>query len=298
MKLGAIPNTRFTLALAISAVVALVLLLAGLAVTTVSWLVAAWLALYVMVAVSDLVLTRKAWRAAEVRMQRVLPAAFALGVSHDVELQFEVASTHVWHCRLFDHADASLLICGLPAVLDLVGGKRTSTTYNVRPTARGPVRFEPADLFVRSRWRCWELRLRVGEQEMRRVYPDFAQISRFAWLAGDRRLAEIGIKTYQQRGEGTDFKQLAEYRIGDSIRHIDWKATSRFGKPIVRQFQNERDQCVMFLIDCGRRMRSDDRTRDIGQSHFDQVLNAVMLLTYVALGVQSFIAARKARIGR
>ena len=115
------------------------------------------------------------------------------------------------------------------------------------------------------------------------VYPDFGQVARYAWLAGDRRLQEIGIKTYQQRGSGTDFKQLSEYRVGDSVRHIDWKATQRLGKPIVREFQDERDQCVMLLVDCGRRMRADDRQGAIGTTHFDQVLNAVMLLSYVAL---------------
>jgi uncharacterized protein (DUF58 family) len=127
--------------------------------------------------------------------------------------------------------------------------------------------------------------------EARRVYPDFAQIARYAWLAGDRRLQEIGIKTYQQRGEGTDFKQLAEYRYGDAVRHIDWKASLRLDKPIVREFQDERDQRVMLLIDCGRRMRSDDRTRPVGASHFDQVLNAVMLLAYVALGQGDAVGA-------
>ncbi len=55
------------------------------------------------------------------------------------------------------------------------------------------------------------------------------------------------------------------------------------GKPIVREFQDERDQCVMLLVDCGRRMRADDRPGAIGTTHFDQVLNAVILLSYVAL---------------
>ena len=67
------------------------------------------------------------------------------------------------------------------------------------------------------------------------------------------------------------------------MRHIDWRATLRLDKPIVREFQDERDQCVMLLVDCGRRMRADDRDGAIGTTHFDQVLNAVMLLTYVAL---------------
>src|SRR3954453_18242358 len=124
----------------------------------------------------------------------------------------------------------------------------------------------------------------MGEEELRGVDLDLGQACRRACLAGGRRLQEIGIKTYQQRGEGTDFKQLAEYRYGDPVRHIDWKATLRRGLPIIREFQDERDQCILLLIDCGRRMRAEDRQDGgVGSSHFDQVLNAVMLLSYVAL---------------
>jgi uncharacterized protein (DUF58 family) len=104
-------------------------------------------------------------------------------------------------------------------------------------------------------------------------------------------LQEIGVKTYQLRGQGTDFKQLSEYRIGDAVRHIDWRATLRLSKPIVREFQDERDQCVMLLIDCGRRMRADDRLSEIGTTHFDQVLNAVLLLSYVALKQDDAVGA-------
>ena len=151
------------------------------------------------------------------------------------------------------------------------------------PGRRGEITFAPADVRVRSRWGLWELFERLGTTDTRRVFPDFAQVARYAWLAGDRRLQEIGIKTYQLRGQGTDFKQLSEYRVGDPVRHIDWKATLRLGKPIVREFQDDRDQCVLLLIDCGRRMRADDRHGAVGTTHFDQVLNAVMLLSYVAL---------------
>ena len=70
---------------------------------------------------------------------------------------------------------------------------------------------------MRSRLKLWELQDRIGESQSRRVYPDFAQVARYAWLAGDRRLAQIGIKTHRQRGEGTDFKQLSEYRTGDAL---------------------------------------------------------------------------------
>src|SRR5262249_15348680 len=126
----------------------------------------------------------------------------------------------------------------------------TSATYRVTPTQRGEVAFAPADIRIRSQWRLCELLERIGPRETRRVYPDFAPLARYAWLAGDRRLQEIGIKTYHLRGQGTDFKQLSEYRLGNSVRHIDWRATLRLHKPIVREFQDERDQVVMLLVDC------------------------------------------------
>src|SRR5262249_21187685 len=188
----------------------------------------------------------------------------------------------VWRCTLHDHVDSSFVTEGLPATLVLPRAQ-VDTTYTVVPTTRGVVTFAPADVRVRSRWGLCDLLVQLGTSETRHVYPDFAQVARYAWLAGDRRLQDIGIKTYQQRGEGTDFKELSEYRVGDSVRHIDWRATLRLGKPIVRAFQDERDQSVMLLLDCGRRMRADDRQSGVGTTHFDQVLNAVMLLSYVAL---------------
>src|SRR6185295_7420426 len=133
------------------------------------------------------------------------------------------ATSGTWHVALYDHADASLQIEGLPLHLTLEPGKETQSAYLLMPTRRGEVIFSPADARVRSRWGLCELLEKLGERQVRRVYPDFAQIARYAWLAGDRRLQEIGIKTFTQRGAGTDFKQLTEYRPGDPIRHIDWK---------------------------------------------------------------------------
>ena len=75
------------------------------------------------------------------------------------------------------------------------------------------------------------------------------------------------------------FTSYVEYRRGDSLRQIDWRATSRLRKLISREYQEERDQQIIFLLDCGRRMR----TKDGALSHFDHTLNAVLLLSYVAL---------------
>jgi uncharacterized protein (DUF58 family) len=271
------------LLLGVAAAGAIAALSLGVPRSTVTPLAGAFALLLAALTVADYYFSRRAWADAEVQLVRRLPSAFAIGVKKPVHVQIAASGRHAWRCELFDHCDSSLAVAGLPARLELFPKKRTEVTYEVVPARRGEIDFEAADVRIRSRLGFCELLERLGGNDTRRVYPDFAQVARYAWLAGDRRLQEIGIKTYQQRGEGTDFKQLAEYRYGDPVRHIDWKATLRQNKPILREFQDERDQCVMLLVDCGRRMRAYDVEQGITSGHFDQVLNAVMLLSYVAL---------------
>jgi uncharacterized protein (DUF58 family) len=287
----AAPSRSLLVTLAVIGVAALAALLAGAANTSVAWATAAAVVALLLTAVGDYFVSSRAWRTANVRFARRLPPAFAIGVERGVRVTLEHGHSSDWRCELYDHVDASVVAKGLPVALRIPAGQRVDTTYTITPTRRGEITFAPAEARVRSRLRLCDLRVRLGVAETRRVYPDFAEIARYAWLAGDRRLQEIGIKTFVQRGEGTDFKQLAEYRYGDSVRHIDWKATLRLDKPIVREFQDERDQRVMLLIDCGRRMRADDRHGAVGTAHFDQVLNAVMLLSYVALGQGDAVGA-------
>lgn len=283
MRASAIPSKATIRVLAVSATIALVLLVVGVPLPWVGWAVAAFSLVAFPTAVADLLISRRDWRQGNATLTRHLPAAFAIGVKKPIALSIDIESTHTWKCTLHDHVEPNFAVEGLPLTCSLTGGKRTEVSYVVTPSERGLASFEPASLRIQSRLNIWELLERLGADEQRRVYPDFAQVGRYAWLAGDHRLAEIGIKTYRQRGQGTDFKQLSEYRSGHSVRHIDWKATLRLDKPIIREFQDERDQNALLLIDCGRRMRADDSQQSVGSSHFDQVLNATMLLTYVAL---------------
>ncbi len=240
-------------------------------------------AVVLLAAAFDVWRSVRAWRAAPPELTRQLPAALAIGVKREIPITLASTGPSSWHCLLHDDADAALATTGLPVRLPVEPGRASETTYTAIPTRRGDARFAPADVRVRSRWGLFEFQERIGIEEVRRVYPDFAQVARYAWLAGDRRLQQIGIKSYRRRGEGTEFRQLREYRVGDSVRQIDWRATLRHDKPIVREYQDERDQCVMLLVDCGRRMRADDRAGAVGTTHFDQVLNAVLLMAYVAL---------------
>jgi uncharacterized protein (DUF58 family) len=278
-----IPSRATVLLLASAALACTVALLLGAPLAGVAQAAALALGLGGVWVATDLWLSLRAWRQAPLRTQRALPDALALGVPRVLQLTLVNDGPHAWALTLFDEVDPRLGFEGLPQRVQVPAGKRVELRYTVTPHQRGPVQLGATQLRLRSRGGSFELLRTLGAGQQLHVYPNFAAVARYAWLAGDRRLAQIGIKTYPQRGMGTDFKQLADYKQGDPIRHIDWKATLRYGKPIVREFQDERDQCVMFLLDCGRRMRADEGVASADGSHFDQALNALMLLSYVAL---------------
>jgi uncharacterized protein (DUF58 family) len=238
----------------------------------------------------DLWRARRAWQRQPLQLNRRLPAALALGVPREVVLELDNPGPRAWQLDLHDHPDGRLGHEGLPLTLKIAPATQLRARYRLVPHQRGAMQFAPAELRLNTPWGLAQLRRRAGGEALLRVYPDFAQVARYAWLAGDRRLVEMGIKSYTQRGEGTDFKELAEYRPGDDIRHVDWKATLRLGRPIVREFQDERDQSVLFLLDCGRRMRAAEDEGQ-GSGHFDHALNAMMLLAYVALGSGDAVGA-------
>jgi uncharacterized protein (DUF58 family) len=283
MRIRVVPSRLAIALLSLGGVVALTMLIAGASLVAAQWLAAVWAAGLLVITVVDFLITARAWKQSNAAVLRRLPDAFAIGMRGEVRLAIEATGPGVWRCVVYDYVDPTLRAQGLPVSITIRGAQHIEVSYWVLPTRRGDVTFQAADVRVRSRLGLSERLEKLGRQETRRVFPDFAQVARYAWLAGDHRLQELGIKTYQQRGEGTDFKQLSEYRIGDPVRHIDWKATLRFNKPIIREFQDERDQRVMLLVDSGRRMRADDVAGRLGNAFFDHVLNAIMLLAYVAL---------------
>ncbi|MBI5835889.1 MAG: DUF58 domain-containing protein [Candidatus Eisenbacteria bacterium] len=51
------------------------------------------------------------------------------------------------------------------------------------------------------------------------------------------------------RGRGIEFAEVREYQPGDDVRSIDWNVTARSGRPFVKQYQEERELTVVFVVD-------------------------------------------------
>ncbi len=222
---------------------------------------------------------RAARRRAAPHASRRIPASLALGVWNEIRLEIRAADGDALDARVFDHAPAGDDVAGMPVRIAVPAGGRVDLRYRYRPLVRGDRHFERCDLLVASPLGIWRRRVRCGAPDVARVFPNFSEVAKYTLLATDNRLSQIGIRKRPQRGEGMEFHQLREYRNGDGFRQIDWKASSRMGKWISREYQIERDQQIVLMLDGGRRMR----TRDGEFTHFDHSLNAALLLAYVAL---------------
>jgi len=65
-------------------------------------------------------------------------------------------------------------------------------------------------------------------------------------------------------GRSLDFEDLREYVHGDNVRDIDWRATARFGHPLVKRSRATRVHSVLLVVDTGRTMgalAADDRPK-------------------------------------
>ncbi len=111
-----------------------------------------------------------------------------------------------------------------------------------------------------------------------RVFPDLSAVERYGMLARQGRLIEAGFRKLRLRGGGGEFDSLREYVPDDAFRAIDWKATARRAKLMVAQYDVERSQHVMLVLDAGRLM-----TPRIGdQRKFDYAVTAALSVASIA----------------
>jgi uncharacterized protein (DUF58 family) len=175
--------------------------------------------------------------------------------------------------------------------------------YHARPPRRGDYRF--GDLNLRW-WGVLGLVVRQARYPADggvKVYPNLLDVRKYELLVRRGRLHELGLRTSKLLGMGTEFERLRDYQPDDEYRRINWKATARRGRPISTEYETERSQNIVAVLDTGRLMRSpviahlpsgggshaaESRAWEpallAGQSlaKIDYAVNAVLMLAYVA----------------
>ncbi|MBL8264308.1 MAG: DUF58 domain-containing protein [Xanthomonadaceae bacterium] len=209
---------------------------------------------------------------------RALPEAWPIGVERDVELRIEHYGRRQ-RVTVHDLHPGGWTMRGLPRTLTLAADSVSTLRYHLQPASRGNFRFDGVQFRLHSPLRFWRQSRIAGVAQQVRVFPNFAPLAGFALFSAEQASRLVGAHIKRRRGEGTDFHQMREYRVGDSLRQIDWKATARARKLISREYQDEKNQQLLMVVDTGRRMLAHEG----GLSHFDRALDATLVVSYIAL---------------
>lgn len=150
------------------------------------------------------------------------------------------------------------------------------------PTTRGSFVLGNVYAFIRVLG-LLERRVRVVKKGNRvRVYPAFSKLREKDKQIRSRQIVSLGSHKRQMPSNQTEFQDIREYVVGDDIRTVNWKATARTGKVMVNNYEDERSQHIINIIDCGRIMH---RTFN-GLTLQDYAVNASLQLSYSSLNVE------------
>lgn len=169
--------------------------------------------------------------------------------------------------------------------LPAAAGEELAVPRLYRPARRGAHALGDVRLRLRSILGLFWRQVRLTGEQRVAVVPALAGLRRTLQLAASERWQDLGVRRLRRRGALTnDFESLRDYVVGDDVRLVDWKATARRGKPTVRQFQVERGQELVLLVDCGRRMAAAVAGGEQrGWTKLDYALDAALELAAVAL---------------
>ncbi len=252
-----------------------VLLAAGAAAPPLLWLAYAAAGATAICAIADAAIGPPGRR---LRIERVAPEPFSLRRSAQIAYRVRNESAAAVRIGVLEapvpllNYDADELRAYVPAKSEVL------LERPVTPVARGSAGLDELFVWFENPIGLIRRRVRRSLPLPIRVYPDLSAVERYGTLHVRNRLIESGLRKMRLRGSGTEPESVREFTTGDAFRAINWKATARRGRLMVAQYEVERSQNVMILLDAGRLM-----TPRVGnQRKFDYAVTAALSVASIA----------------
>lgn len=214
----------------------------------------------------------------QIGVDRMFPEVVTMRARSELAWRITNPTSRRQRIGVADQLAPSLRAGARRAEIEVPADRAVVVRTGIRPVRRG--RFDIEELVVRT---YGPLGL-VGRQRTRRepallrIYPVFKSRAEAELRITRARILEVGMRSAQGRGGGTEFEQLREWTPDDEFRRVDWAATARTNKPIVRTYRAERNQTVIVLLDNGRVMAG----QVAGVPRVEHAMDAAMAITTVA----------------
>ncbi|AIE85157.1 hypothetical protein OP10G_1789 [Fimbriimonas ginsengisoli Gsoil 348] len=231
------------------------------------------------------VTTRLAPSTEGLRLKRTFDSVLSVRAANKILLTVENDGDEEVSALLRDEAPPTFFASKREFRVLLKPGQAAELVYHLTPPERGADAFRGTYLRVDCPLGLAVKEVKLPTEQPVRVYPNVLALREFDLLKQRGRLKDMGIRRSRARGLGMEFESLREYGEGDDYRKIDWKASARRGKLVVKQYEQERNQCVVICIDIGRHMLSEVN----GVRKLDHVLDALLMLTNAAALAGDFV---------
>ncbi|HBX67419.1 MAG: DUF58 domain-containing protein [Balneola sp.] len=211
--------------------------------------------------------------------KRIVPQRLSNGDENTIRLEISSIYSFNIQAEIIDEIPHQFQLRDFSIQSELESNQQKEFTYELRPTERGEYDFGDINVFLNSSVGFVRRKISIPAQQTVPVYPSFIQMRKFKMYAISNRLTDIGIKKIRRVGHTMEFDQIKEYVRGDDVRSINWKATARANDLMVNQYQDERSQNVINVIDMGRVMKMPFE----GLHLLDYAINTSLVISNIAL---------------
>lgn len=211
--------------------------------------------------------------------ERVLPKIMSLGHENLVRIEITANSPIKLNVQLIDELPEQLQKRDFKLIIQFSSAEFKSLQYYIRPLSRGVYIFGDMQLVTMSTLKLMARKFTITAQKEIAVYPSVAEMKYFELKTFSEISTLQGIRKLRRIGHSYEFEQIKEYVYGDEYRNVNWKATSRKGKLMVNQFQEEKSQQIYCLIDTCRVMQLPFN----GLSLLDYSINSSLVILNIAL---------------
>ncbi|KQR84172.1 DUF58 domain-containing protein [Sphingomonas sp. Leaf343] len=271
------PTRMAVLAAAIGAPVALLLAM----LFPRSWYVGlGWSFAVLMLVAMDTLLGR-----AQASMALTLPRSTPVGVPLTVPIAVTVTGRRARAVQVMIAPDPLLTVADDAPLFVALKDGRGAAGLTLTPIRRGTARL--GDIWLR--WTgplglVWR-QARIDTEQALPILPDVEAIREQGAQLFQRHAVQ-GLLAQSDRGDGTDFDALVEFRSGMDRRAIDWKQSARHRKLYAKEYRTECNSQIVFAIDTGRQM-SDPVG---GIPRVDRAVSAALLTGWLALKLGDRVA--------
>ena len=218
------------------------------------------------------------------RVRRTLPARVKLGLEFERVLELDGLRPGCALAVYEAYPSTFEALEGAPELAHADAGGRARLARRYRAGLRGRFVLGDVRLRVRGPLGLVERQARLAGEQAVAVEPALLRLAETLRLAASERWRDLGVRTLRRRGGQSEFEALREYVPGDEPRRMDWKASARRVRTMVRSYQVERGQELILLLDRGRRMRAPGGTgTHAAWTKLDWALDCALEIAAVAL---------------